>query len=212
MPLYKTITVNPYTKVYIWKITESETELSFNIELTNNCQLRVNGMKSELHRRGFLSIRHLMGLAGYVDSDLFYDQAGKPHLKDGNHISITHSYHFTGIIVSQKDEVGIDIEKQRDKITLIGHKFTPMEAYADIKKAKELVKKLTIIWGAKESLYKIYATHGLSFMDHIYIHDFKNTDTTTRGIISYDGCTSAYNITFLEFEEFTCVYAIKKEA
>ncbi|MGB5205502.1 MAG: 4-phosphopantetheinyl transferase, partial [Eudoraea sp.] len=66
MPLYKTIIVNPYTKLYIWKITESEKELSLNIELTNKCQLRMNGMKSELHRRGFLSIRHLMRLAGYV--------------------------------------------------------------------------------------------------------------------------------------------------
>lgn len=211
MPLYKIITVNPYTKVYIWKITESETELSLNIDLTNKCQLRMNGMKSELHRRGFLSIRHLMGLAGYVDSDLYYDQAGKPHLKDGNHISITHSYQFTGIIVSQKDEVGIDIEKQRDKITIIGHKFTTIEAYANIENAKEIVKKLTIIWGAKESLYKIYATHGLSFINHIYIDDFINTDSTTKGIISYEGRTSDYDITFLEFEEFTCVYAIKKK-
>ena len=211
MPLYKIIAVNPNTKVYIWKITESEKELSLNIDLTNKCQLRMNGMKSELHRRGFLSIRHLMGVAGYVDKDLFYDQAGKPHLKDGNHISITHSYQFTGIIVSQKEEVGIDIEKQRDKITIIGHKFTPIELYADIKNAKEIVKKLTIVWGAKESLYKIYATHGLSFINHIYIDDFINTDSTTKGIIRYDGRTTDYDITFLEFEEFTCVYAIKNE-
>jgi len=210
MPLYKTITVNPSTRVYIWKITESENELSIDIDLTNKCQLRMNGMKSELHRRGFLSIRHLMGVAGYVDSDLFYDQAGKPHLKDGNHISITHSYQFTGIIVSQKYEVGIDIEKQRDKIIRIGHKFTTIEAYANIEDAKEIVKKLTIIWGAKESLYKIYATHGLSFINHIYIDDFINTSNTTKGIISYDRRTSEYDITFLEFEGFTCVYAINK--
>jgi hypothetical protein len=211
MPLYKTIAVNPRIKVYIWKITESEKELALNINLTNPCQLRMDGMKSELHRRGFLSIRHLMGLAGYVDKDLFYDQAGKPHLKDGNHISITHSYQFTGIIVSQKEEVGIDIEKQRDKITIIGHKFTPMELYADIKNPKEIVKKLTIVWGAKESLFKIYATHGLSFINHIYIDDFINTDNTTKGIIRYEGRTTDYDITFLEFEEFTCVYAIKNE-
>jgi hypothetical protein len=70
---------------------------------------------------------------------------------------------------------------------------------------------LTIIWGAKESLYKIYATHGLSFMNHIYIHDFKITESVTTGLIRYEGQTSYYNITFLEFEGFTCVYAIKKE-
>jgi 4'-phosphopantetheinyl transferase EntD len=211
MPLYKTIAVNPRIKLYIWKITESEQELALNIKLTNACQLRMDGMKSELHRRGFLSIRHLMGLAGYVDHDLFYDQAGKPHLKDGKHISITHSYQFTGIIISQADEVGIDIEKQRDKIAIIGHKFTTMEDYAGIESPIELVKKLTIIWGAKESLYKIYATHGLSFMNHIYINDFKKTDSSTTGVIRYDGSLTNYDISFLEFEGFTCVYAIKNE-
>ena len=54
MPLYKTITVNPYTNCILWKITEAEKELSLNIDLTNKCQLRMNGMKSELHRRAFL--------------------------------------------------------------------------------------------------------------------------------------------------------------
>jgi len=209
MPLYKTITVSPDIKVYIWKITESEKELSLNIDLTHKCQQRMNGMKSEIHRRGFLSIRHLMLLAGYVDKDLFYDKAGKPHLQDGNHISITHSYQFTGIIISPKYEVGIDIEKQRDKIIRIGHKFTPMEAYVPIKDAKKTVRILTIIWGAKESLYKIYATQGLSFINHIYIDDFRDTDNTTKGNIKYEGQTSKYDISFLEFDGFTCVYAIK---
>ena len=31
MPLYKTITVNPGIKVYIWKIEESEVELSKDV-------------------------------------------------------------------------------------------------------------------------------------------------------------------------------------
>lgn len=211
MPLYKTITVDPYTKVYIWKITETEKELSLNIELTDICQSRMDGMKSELHRRGFLSIRHLMGLAGYVDHDLYYDQYGKPHLTDGNNISITHSYHFTGIIVSQKDQVGIDIEKHRDKIIRIGHKFSTLKVNPELENSIEIVKKLTIIWGAKESLFKIYATHGLSFIQHIYIDDFVKRDTTTKGIIKYEGRTSEYDITFLEFEGFTCVYAIEKK-
>jgi hypothetical protein len=58
MPLYKTITVNPTTKVLIWKIEESFDALSDGIELTSPCQERVDGMKSDLHRRGFMSVRH----------------------------------------------------------------------------------------------------------------------------------------------------------
>ena len=209
MPIYKTITVSPTTKVYIWKVTEPEAELAKDVELTAHCQNRMDGMKSEAHRRAFLSIRHLLAEAGYVDSDLYYDDFGTPHLKDGKYISITHSHHFTGIIVSETDEVGIDIEKQRDKILKIAHKFTPIQEYKTLANSEALMRKLTIVWGAKESLYKIYAQQGLSFLRHINVIDFSFEDTRTVAEIMYKGKKSHYEIEFLEFEGFTCVYALK---
>lgn len=209
MPIYKTITVSPTTQVYIWKVTEPEVELAKDVELTEHCQNRMYGMKSEAHRRAFLSIRHLLARAGYVDSDLYYDDFGKPHLKDGKYISITHSHHFTGIIVSETDEVGIDIEKQRDKILKIAHKFTPIQEYKTLANSEALMRKLTIVWGAKESLYKIYAQQGLSFLRHINVIDFSFEDTRTVAEIMYQGKKSHYEIEFLEFEGFTCVYALK---
>ncbi|MEL6916474.1 MAG: 4'-phosphopantetheinyl transferase superfamily protein [Bacteroidota bacterium] len=196
-------------KTYIWKITEPEDELSKGIVLTKHCQNRMDGMKSQLHRRGFLSIRHLMAEAGYQDRDLHYNDSGKPYLADGKHISITHSYHFTGIIIGDTEEVGIDIEMQREKILRIAHKFTPIEEYRTLANTAAIIRKLTIVWGAKESLYKIYATHGLSFLHHIDIKDFSFNDKNTSGEILYAGKTSSYTVAFLEFEGFTCVYAIK---
>jgi len=71
MPLYDKIRENPTITIYIWKIEESENELAQGIVLTTHCQNRLDGMKSEMHRRGFLSIRHLMAEAGYEDKDLF---------------------------------------------------------------------------------------------------------------------------------------------
>ena len=210
MPLYNTLTVDTSTKVYLWKIEESEEELSKGILLTPHCQTRMEGMKSEMHRRGFLSIRHLMWEAGYVDNDLFYDENGKPHLKDGKKISITHSNHFTGIIVSGSHEVGIDIEHQRDKILRIAHKFTPIEEYRTIANSEAMIRKLTIVWGCKESLYKIYAKPGLSFLHHIVIKDFALSELKTTGEVIYKGQTSNYDISFLEFESFTLVYALRK--
>ncbi|HXJ97349.1 MAG TPA: hypothetical protein VNJ50_00755, partial [Gelidibacter sp.] len=117
MPLYKTITPNSQTTVKIWKITESYDELIQPITLTDTCMQRVLSMKSEWHQRGFLSVRHLLAEFGYTDADLVYDNNGKPHLKDGKHISITHSFMFSGVIISDH-EVGIDIEKQREKIAV----------------------------------------------------------------------------------------------
>ena len=205
MPLYKTITVNATTIVHIWKIEEDINTLSRNIKLTDHCQNRLEGMKSELHQRGFMSIRHLLAKAGYTDFDLYYDKNGKPHLHDGKHISITHSYTFTAIIVSDQP-VGIDIEKQRDKILRIAHKFTPIEEYYTLTNADARMRKLTIVWGAKESLYKLYSQEGLSFLKHIDVADFDFEDAKTTATINYVGAVSTYNLTFMEFEGFTCVY------
>ena len=207
MALYKTLTVNKATKVLIWKIEESTSKLQEGIVLSKNSTTRLNSMKSQLHQRGFLSIRHLLKEAGYTDADLIYDEFGKPHLKNGKFISITHSFTFTAIIVSDKFHVGIDIEKQREKILKIAHKFTPFEEYKTIANVDALISKLTIVWGAKESLYKIYGKKKLLFLHHIYIEDFKFSDEKTTGEIRYNGENTAYNISFLEFEGFTCVFA-----
>ncbi len=207
MPLYKTITVNDHTKVYIWKIEESYDWLSKDVSLTTHCANRVNGMKSELHRRGFMSIRHLLAEAGYTDFDLYYDQEGKPHLKDGKKISITHSFIFSAIIVSDR-EVGIDIEKQRLKILRIAHKFTPIEEYRTMANDEALMRKLTMVWGAKESLYKSFAAPGVSFLQHIYVEDFRLDDLKTTAEVTYDDRMETYDVTFLEFEGFTCGYAL----
>ena len=207
MALYKTLTVNKATKVLIWKIEESISKLQEGIVLSENSTTRLNSMKSQLHQRGFLSIRHLLKEVGYTDADLFYDEFGKPHLKNGKYISITHSFTFSAIIVSDKFHVGIDIEKQREKILKIAHKFTPFEEYKTIGNVAALISKLTIVWGAKESLYKIYGKKKLLFLHHIYIEDFKFADEKTTGEIRYNGENTAYNISFLEFEGFTCVFA-----
>src|SRR6056300_1354202 len=100
MALYKTLTVNKTTKVLIWKIEESIAELKENTQLSKKSETRLNSMRSELHQKGFLSIRHLLKNVGYTDFDLVYDAFGKPHLKDGKYISITHSFTFTAIIIS----------------------------------------------------------------------------------------------------------------
>lgn len=210
MPLYKTIKVNPTTKVLIWKIEESFEELAKDISLTPHCSQRVYNMKSNLHRCGFMSIRQLMAVAGYSDHDLYYDANGKPHLKDDKFISITHSFNFSAIIISDK-EVGIDIEKQRNKILRIAHKFTPIEEYRTLANEDALIRKLTIVWCAKESLYKSFAEKSVSFLQHIDVDEFDLEDEKTTATVTFGKKGIIYDIDYLEFEAFTCAYALVSE-
>tara|TARA_R100001377_G_scaffold78079_1_gene55656 strand:+ start:260 stop:892 length:633 start_codon:yes stop_codon:yes gene_type:complete len=207
MPLYKTLNPNSQTTVKIWKIEESFDVLIQPITLRPESLSRVLSMKSELHQRGFLSVRHLLAEFGYTDNDLFYDENGKPHLKDGKHISITHSFTFSGVVVSD-NMVGIDIEKQRDKIGVIAHKFMDYESQYLQKDADDYIRKLTVIWCVKESLYKLFATPGLSFLKHTLVIPFELVDSETRAWIDYDNNKYGYQTTFLEFEGFTCAFAL----
>ncbi|MBR9845079.1 MAG: 4'-phosphopantetheinyl transferase superfamily protein [Algicola sp.] len=205
MPLYKTITPNSQTTVKIWKITESYDDLIRPLDLKANSLERVLGMKSELHQRGFLSVRHLLRDFGYTDQDLYYDDKGKPHLKDGKYISITHSFTFSGVIISEY-EVGIDIEMQRDKIAVIAKKFVDYEFQYVSETDEDYIKKLTVIWGIKESLYKLFATPGMLFREHFLVIPFMLEDKETVAWIDYENKKYRYNTRFLEFEGFTCAF------
>ncbi|NQV77694.1 MAG: 4'-phosphopantetheinyl transferase superfamily protein [Lutibacter sp.] len=207
MPLYKTIKPNSYTSIFIWKIEESFDELFENTPFTERSKERLLSMKSELHQRGFLSVRHLLKEAGYTDFDLYYTNNGKPHLTDGKHISITHSFTFSALIISDV-EVGIDIEKNREKIKIIQHKFVNFES-GFIHEDDDYIEQLTVIWGAKESLYKIYPHGGLTFKNDIDINSFQITDKKTTGYIKVEGWDKNYDIRFEQLNGFTLVYALE---
>ncbi len=205
MPLYKSIAVDNETHILIWKITESENELASGISLAKKSTKRIQSMKSEMHRKAYLSVRHLLAIAQYTDKDLTYNEAGKPKLSDGVCISITHSHQFSAIILSAKP-VGIDIEKQRDKIKNIANKFISNKENEWLCKHQSHLKLLTTIWGAKESIYKLYGQPGLSFKQHIEIAPFTVNENFTRASVHFKDEIEFFDVFYLDFEEFTCVY------
>lgn len=206
MPLFKSINNRENTQVFVWKITESEAFLRTDIELSQNSKDRLFTMSSELHRRGFLSIRHLLIHAGYTDLDLYYSEHGKPHLTDSKYISITHSFEFTAIIISDIS-IGIDIEKQREKIKRIARKFIGYEEDF-VASLVNPVKELTVIWGAKESMYKLYGKKGLGFKAHCLVESFTMQSDQTVARIVYEEDHLTFDVFFEEIENFMLAYVI----
>ena len=211
MPLFKTIPFNASTQILIWKITESYDELYNEVQLNEKNILRLNGMKSQLHQRAFLSVRKLLQEAGYSDFDLYYDEFGKPHLQDGKHISITHSHDLSAIILSDKT-VGIDIELLREKIIRIADKFVNDKELHRLKSSdsKDYIKKLTVKWGAKESIFKIRNEAGISFKNHIWVKSFEVEDKKATAILETENIKKQFLIYFEEIEDFILVYTFEK--
>jgi 4'-phosphopantetheinyl transferase len=215
MPLYKTINfsrkVGATTRILVWKITESLEDLLSQVVLKEKMQLRLKGMKSELHQRGFLSVRMLLQEAGFNDFDLQYDEFGKPYLSCHHYISITHSHNFSAIIISE-ETVGIDIEMQREKIIRIADKFVNDEELSRLRSfdPNDYIRKLTVKWGAKEAIFKIRNEHGISFKNHIGVNVFEMNDKETIAQLHFVGIIQEFEIHFEEFESFTLVYAFEK--
>ncbi|WP_431243970.1 4'-phosphopantetheinyl transferase family protein [Flavobacterium sp. P21] len=216
MPLFQTIQFNETTKILIWEITESFDELYSRVTLKEKTQRRLDGMKSQMHQRAFLSVRMLIQEMGFTDKDLHYDEFGKPYFDCHNYISITHSYHFATIIISH-ETVGIDMELQREKIQRIADKFTDYECkYLEPKSVEEYVKKLTVVWGAKEAIFKIRNEKGISFKDHIWVEDFSLNNAQTKASLHFDDLVKDFNVHYQEVKSdnfegtFTLVYAFEK--
>jgi 4'-phosphopantetheinyl transferase len=222
MPLFKTILLNSSTQILVWEITESYQELLDAVVLNESNSIRLNGMKSEMHQRAFLSVRKLFQVAGYTDFDLYYDEFGKPHLhhssrkSQGNcYISITHSHQFSAIILSDV-AVGIDVELQREKIIRIADKFVNEKELGQYKLLgnSEYIKKLTVIWGIKEAVFKIRNEKGISFKDHIFETEFNLLDQETKAQLRFENEIENFDVHFEEIDlessqqKYVLVYAL----
>lgn len=207
MPLYKSIPVNSQTILKIWKISENYNDLLEPLDLKDDSLTRVQDMKSEIHRCGFLSVRHLLREFGYIDQDLFYDELGRPYLKDGKNISISHSYNYSAVIISDA-AVGVDLEKQRDKIRLIEHKFVDYEHQYLNPLDENHIRYLSVIWCIKESLYKLSRIPGLSFKNHTLVIPFSLEDSQTVCWIDHPNRKEHFLSTYMEFDGFTCAFVI----
>lgn len=205
MPLFKIINHTESTKILVWHITETLSELTQNTPLTISNTQRISTMKSEIHQRAFLSIRKLLQQILLTDADLYYDETGKPHLTNNQFISISHSHEFATIIVSDQ-QVGIDIEMLREKIVTIVDKFSVEPLNKKVK--QNYIKKLTVIWGAKEAIFKILNQKGISFKNHITVDNFNLLHNQTHAIVTFKANITTFSVFYLKINNYMLVYAM----
>lgn len=179
-------------KLYLWDINETEKNLKAGV-ITNSLKARLSKIKSEEFRKGILSVRHLMREAKIKENDINYSDYGAPILKSGENISISHSKNFSGLVISNY-KIGIDIESYRKKILNISSKFLNEKE----KFAIGRIDMLTLIWTAKESIYKAFRTPGISFSKQIYIYGLNEKKKKAFGKLEYVNQSKVYEISYIK--------------
>lgn len=178
MPIVYQKQIDEQTQLAVWKIEETEEQLLAGLQLKQH-ELDViatlsNGKRALHWLSTRLLLRTMLNTQEYIDCRM--DDHGKPYLVDSDtQISLSHSYDYAAVIVSQHKKVGVDIELIKHKIKSIKHKFLS-DLELSQKQIGDNTNGLYVSWCAKEAIYKWNGKKGLEFKQHIHIKPFKLKD------------------------------------
>jgi 4'-phosphopantetheinyl transferase len=177
----------------VWKITESVEELLSLISLREDEEKLYGSFVAEIRQKQWLAYRILIrNLLKPAEFPVDYDPLGKPFLAGSDyHISVTHTEDLAGVIISKKGKVGIDLEMIKPRIAKVKEKFLNSDELAQIKQGREL-EQMTLVWSAKEALYKFYGKRQLDFRDNIFVEVPDFAGMRFEGKIVFEGHEEKY--------------------
>ena len=158
--------------VAVWKIEESEEELFSMLPLTSSMKLTLDKFRNHSRRIEWLASRVLLYHFTGKIPEVKYKESGQPYIPDFNKsISITHTTGYAAIVVSDKPCAGLDIERPLERVLRISERFIHANEKEFIQPDNTL-NYHTIIWCAKETLFKIIETPEVIFNKELEIFPF----------------------------------------
>ncbi len=188
----------------LWKLSETETQLSNLLNISLSSKSKLDLIKSSSQRRQFLGVQNLLNLHKIKNDMLSYDDNGKPHLLNNKFISISHSFDYCGVIVSNV-KVGLDIEKFRSKILNISKKFVSQSDLGLIK--LNSIENVTKVWSIKEAVFKAFGHNEIDFKKNIIIKSVNKEFTKANVLIFKNEISENYSIEIYNFSEYICCVA-----
>jgi 4'-phosphopantetheinyl transferase EntD len=184
MSLFYQHNINQDTKLGVWRIEESESFFLDKVPLKKDV--------SHPYKR----LQHLAGryLLYYLFPDFPLEEirvadTRQPFLaSEKYHFSISHCGNYAAAIVSSNSRVGVDIERITPRIQVVAQKFLNEgeahffnEDYALFleqwgMRGRVHQEFLTLIWSAKEAIFKWYGRGELDFKRHMQLEGSLNMD------------------------------------
>jgi phosphopantetheinyl transferase len=211
MAVYYSKQIDKDSQIVIWEITESLNDLLQLSRITKG-ELEESGGKNPKRQLEWVAIRLLIKkmLGDDKKVEIFYDDYGKPHLKGTDkRISISHTKQFVAVIMHDKKHVGIDIEIIAARIENISQRFLSTKEIVWTSENYS-IEKLFVVWGAKESAFKIYAEGGIEFREMFEVRQFDYAQKgTTHITLHKNNVTCAYPVWWEQIGKLMLVYAIE---
>lgn len=194
----------------LWEISETKEELLEMLDNNADVAQKIAQFGSEKRQLEFLATRTLLNEVVGEKKTIAYEKSGKPYLTDHSYnISITHTGKYVAVLLHPTCGVGIDIEKIADKVGRVKSKFLSEFELNFVEERSEKTQ-LTLMWSAKEALYKIVGKENVDFVNDLHIDVFQ--PYLEGEMEARESCTpqqEEYTINYRVFPEFVLVWIVK---
>jgi len=173
MPVISTFVCNDVTQLAVWHIVP--TEDTFNVPVQRNITHEHKRLQHLAGRQLLVHLQPNFPLEAIAVAD-----TRKPYLPDETyHFSISHCGDYAAAIVSTEQRVGIDIEMITERVHRIKHKFLhPQELrWVNSFLPAQQTQILTLLWSAKEALFKWLGTGEVDFSEMLRVMPFVPAQT-----------------------------------
>ncbi|MET0635083.1 MAG: 4'-phosphopantetheinyl transferase superfamily protein [Chitinophagaceae bacterium] len=209
MPIFFQQQINPDTRLGIWKIEEGESFFRDNVPLHRDV---THPHKRLQHLAGRFLLQFLFPSFPYQLIQLA--ETRKPFLPEEQfHFSISHCGDYAAAIVSRTIRVGIDVEIPIDKIARIRTKFLSPREVALFRvegNSADDLQLLTVLWSAKEAVYKWYGEGQVDFSEQICL---TSIDKSEKNIGCYFTKTQTHlRIRYGLFDNLVLAWVIDNES
>ena len=167
----------PSGEVGLWRIEENEEALFQQIYGREPRELKVLHPSTSIQR---VASRVLLSEMVGRPIDLQKDSNGKPSIPNSNkQVSISHTVGYAAVMLGKK--TAIDVQEFRPKIINMADRFLD-------EREKEMapdIEHVTLLWAAKETIYKYNGKPGLDFRDPISI--LRINERTMETVFLFNG-------------------------
>ncbi len=193
-------------RIAVWHVTEELDELldmlPDDISVKNEARER---FKSESRILEWTAVRVLLFDMLDRQVQILYDDDGAPYLPESEKmdISISHTKGYVAIGLTEKGEIGIDVERVADRVEKVRERFVRDDEDADS------LNKLLLHWSAKETAFKMMHRRKVDFIKHLKVQPFEEKEEGQFLLKEFKtDDEELFDISYKVFPEFVLTYSV----
>jgi phosphopantetheinyl transferase len=198
MPLIDVIGLTAHTRLGLWRMDESPQELCIRFPHLQHLE---QPFRNEVRHCEFLSVRALLAImTGETSLTIGHLESGKP-VVPGLQISISHTRGYAALMLSDCENVAVDIEERSDRVVRVADRFMSLEE----RLMAPDVEDVLLVWSAKETLFKLHSEDQL----HYFEMCLRSLETGNRLLMENLRRQKIVGINYAMTDDYCLTYALE---